>query len=201
MEFVERAVLAVVAERRLAADDGRGKPGGDRQRAGRLRVAADRAAIAIDQRHRDVLGAASRPITSSATVVSEIPMAHMPRNAPSCRIGSAAGITVRGATRLATCAPSANSLVSRTRRKISRSAKADADRGTAALEQRATPCGVGDAAADEYSLGNFSRTLAEIGLAAVDVGRRGIRVGAAPHRVSRRRRPSSRRREPSISSR
>ena len=35
MEFVERAVLAVVAERHLPADDGRGKPGGGRQRARR----------------------------------------------------------------------------------------------------------------------------------------------------------------------
>ena len=85
-------------------------------------------------------------------------MAHMPRNAPSCRSGKRrryhrarrhpAGDLAR---------PCANDLVSRTRRKISRSEKLTPT-ADGRLAQRVTPW-ASVTPADEYSLGNFSRTL------------------------------------------
>ena len=157
VEFVERAVLAVVAKRRLAADDGRGKPGGDRQRAGRQRVAADRAAVAIDQRHRDVLGRSHgrHEIADSRE-----------RNSDGAHAAERAVLQERAAPPVSPCAAPpgsrparrcANALVSRTRRKISRSEKLTPT-AVGRLAQRATPS-ASVTRADEYSSGNFSRTL------------------------------------------
>ena len=97
--------------------------------------------------------------TRSAKARSEMPTAHMPRKAPPCMIGSAVGTTAAGVMRLASWAPTANFPVSRTSRKISRSAKLmPMMLGT--LEQRAVPA-ASVTMADEYSLGKRCSTCAK----------------------------------------
>ena len=86
-------------------------------------------------------------------------MAHMPRNSPSCRIGSAAGITVRGVTRLATWAPTANCLGVAHQPEDLTVGEVDADARSAGWRSASRPA-ASVTRADEYSLGNFAQDAA-----------------------------------------
>ena len=166
----------------------RGMPSG--RRRSRRRAARRPAGRAPPRRCRRASRRADRPATRRSGRQPMPASRDRRTNAARCRgrtcrgtrrlAGSAApsGSPRCGVTRLASWAPTVNLRVSRTSRKISRSEN-PMPTAVGALEQRAVPS-ASVTKAEEYSLGNFCSTCAEIGLAAVDVGRAGVRAGAQP---------------------
>ena len=116
-----------------------------------------------------IRSAADAGVTRSANERSAMPTAHMPRNSPPCRIGSAVGITAFGVTRLASWALDGElaGLAHQPEDLAIGETHADGDRCTGAA---CRAHGIGDEGG-RILVGEFLQHLPEIGLAALDVGR------------------------------